>query len=338
MRALAAVERRIAPGANGAPSRVPPREARSIVEAFPDMTLAELMADTTPVSINDTSLAWLGLPSAEFMDWVMGREPEAFDAVTPTADITGAPTFPQLQAHRLSLTIGQVREWMPGASGLVVDVGSYPFSAPVAMRQFLGYRGRILATVNKGYAEDVTVPLARLGIDHAAVNLDPLVAASTHVVGMTDAIPLADSSADLVLLGHVIEHLYHPMLVLREIARVLKPGGALVATTDNALMLHGLVNQLQTAPYLHEPVDQTAAMLFDDWRRHVRFFTADDLAVMANAVGLDTVETRHNEVLYGSVPESVFSNPIVTIPAWQARILSAVPALRNDVAITAVKR
>ena len=79
-------------------------------------------------------------------------------------------------------------------------------------------------------------------------------------------------------------------------------------------------------------------MLFDDWRRHVRFFTGDDLSAMADSVGLDTVETHHNEVLYASVPESVFPDPIVTIPAWRARILTAVPSLRNDVAITAVKR
>ena len=44
------------------------------------------------------------------------------------------------------------------------------------------------------------------------------------------------------------------------------------------------------------------------------------------------------EVLYASVPESVFPQPIVTIPRWRARVLAAVPSLRNDVTVVAVKR
>lgn len=47
------------------------------------------------------------------------------------------------------------------------------------------------------------------------------------------ALPLADNVADLVILVEVIEHLTDPAGVLREIHRVLKPGGVLFLTTPN---------------------------------------------------------------------------------------------------------
>ena len=350
LRVLAAVERRV--GGRASASDATPADAhadtsaaadvggpwRSIVEAFPNATLAELLADQTPASIYDPQLAWLDLPPEDFVDWVMNDEPDVWHPMPPSADFFGSPTFSQVQAHRLWLTIEHIRRRLPGPDGLVIDVGAYPFGASVAMRRYLGYEGRIVATVNQHFDDDVRVPLQRLGIEDVPVNLDPLLAVSTHLRGMTERIPVPDASADLVVLAHVIEHLYQPIHLLREISRVLRPGGAAIVTTDNAFMLHALVSQLHNAPCLHEPVGQTAAMLFDDWRGHVRFFTADDLRQMADAAGLDTVETEFAEVLYASVPEAVFPDPIVHMPAWRARILTAVPSLRNDVAIVAVKR
>jgi len=47
-------------------------------------------------------------------------------------------------------------------------------------------------------------------------------------------IPLADSSVDVVAFSEVIEHLLQPELAVWEIARVLKPSGVLIMTTNNA--------------------------------------------------------------------------------------------------------
>src|SRR5438046_8130918 len=46
-------------------------------------------------------------------------------------------------------------------------------------------------------------------------------------------IPLADSSVDVVAFSEVIEHLLQPELAVWEIARVLKPNGVLIITTNN---------------------------------------------------------------------------------------------------------
>jgi SAM-dependent methyltransferase len=49
-----------------------------------------------------------------------------------------------------------------------------------------------------------------------------------------ERLPFADASFDVVVFSEVIEHLLRPELAVWEISRVLRPGGVLVTTTNNA--------------------------------------------------------------------------------------------------------
>ncbi len=49
-----------------------------------------------------------------------------------------------------------------------------------------------------------------------------------------EALPLSEATVDVVVFSEVIEHLIRPELAVWEIARVLRPGGVLVLTTNNA--------------------------------------------------------------------------------------------------------
>ena len=51
------------------------------------------------------------------------------------------------------------------------------------------------------------------------------------VVGSATAIPLADASFDTVVSTEVLEHVTEPLVALKEMRRVLKPGGYLILTT-----------------------------------------------------------------------------------------------------------
>lgn len=63
------------------------------------------------------------------------------------------------------------------------------------------------------------------GCDFIAANLD------------RGALPLPDSSADTVASIETIEHLENPRAFVRELARVVKPGGWIIITTPNQLSL-----------------------------------------------------------------------------------------------------
>jgi len=45
------------------------------------------------------------------------------------------------------------------------------------------------------------------------------------IVARAEELPLADSSVDFVLTSHVLEHMWNPVLALREWRRVTRPGG-----------------------------------------------------------------------------------------------------------------
>jgi 2-polyprenyl-3-methyl-5-hydroxy-6-metoxy-1,4-benzoquinol methylase len=76
-----------------------------------------------------------------------------------------------------------------------------------------------------------------LGLDHshyalqAAQHLAP--AAGVALADGTAGLPCADSSADLLLLSELVEHVPDALPLLRECYRVLRPGGRVVVTTPN---------------------------------------------------------------------------------------------------------
>jgi SAM-dependent methyltransferase len=103
-----------------------------------------------------------------------------------------------------------------------------------------GY-GVSLAIITKQFHADATgIEPASLGFDDsfhgareimAANQLDPL-----RIVDATgENLPFGDASFDVVYSNNVLEHTTNPALVLREAARVLRPGGTLYVEIPNYL-------------------------------------------------------------------------------------------------------
>ncbi len=88
---------------------------------------------------------------------------------------------------------------------------------------------------------------------------------------------LPEESFDAIIMNHVIEHLYHPVDLLRECHRLLSPGGILVAVTPNG--------------------SSYGARAFGrDWRgleppRHIRIFTQSALRRVAQEAGFGEIRT-----------------------------------------------
>jgi 2-polyprenyl-3-methyl-5-hydroxy-6-metoxy-1,4-benzoquinol methylase len=84
------------------------------------------------------------------------------------------------------------------------------------------------------------------------------------VRGNLEALPFGDEEFDVVLCTQVVEHLLAPEEGVTELARVLRPGGVLVLTTDNA---RNLVSRALNVP--HDLA--TAALGLRGRRLKVRF-------------------------------------------------------------------
>lgn len=79
----------------------------------------------------------------------------------------------------------------------------------------------------------------RSDVDYAAGDLEP--ARYFHLAGVRAmnllSLPLADASVDLFLCNHVMEHIPDDVAAMREVRRVLAPGGVAILQTPIALKL-----------------------------------------------------------------------------------------------------
>ncbi len=70
------------------------------------------------------------------------------------------------------------------------------------------------------------------------LTLDHDVTWKPDVIGSAESIPLADNSIDGILCTQVLEHVPHPWIAIREMFRVLRPGGYLLLTVPQTNELH----------------------------------------------------------------------------------------------------
>lgn len=97
-----------------------------------------------------------------------------------------------------------------------------------------------------------------------------------------DSIPLPDRSFDLILCKDFLEHLMDPQFVVREAARLLKPGGYFFVLVPNHFPLYFrfkflFTNRIDTQNYFPEA---------KEWNfPHIRFFTSRGLSALVEQEG-----------------------------------------------------
>jgi methionine biosynthesis protein MetW len=101
------------------------------------------------------------------------------------------------------------------------------------------------------------------------------------------SLPFEDGSFDVIVCVEVLEHLFAPLDAVREMARVLRPGGLLIVTVPNVAYWRRRVDMVLLGRW--NPVgDDRAAR--EPWRDpHIRFFNPGSMRRMIAAAGLSSV-------------------------------------------------
>jgi SAM-dependent methyltransferase len=115
--------------------------------------------------------------------------------------------------------------------------------------------------------------VARNAVAHPGINF------LQHDVA--EPFPFEDESFDVIWCSEVLEHLFDPAFALREMHRVMAPGGRLLVTVP----YHGLCKNVLIALFRWDEH-------FTPSNPHIRFFTRRTLTRITEAAGFRQIQTR----------------------------------------------
>lgn len=108
-------------------------------------------------------------------------------------------------------------------------------------------------TLTSMYAAGRRVTGVDIDSDALAVARDKHGIDTHHVNLNVTGLPFEDGTFDAVVAGEVLEHLQFPDVAVREIHRVLKPGGVVVGSVPNAFRLRNRVEFLLGRNFEQDP-------------------------------------------------------------------------------------
>lgn len=311
----------------------------NFIQLYGGLSINQMIEEWQEVELSPEREPWAGFPPNEFLEFVRAYPRTPFDSIPSSPNYLKEPSFLLTQAHRIWLTASLVHaNCLKTGARRFLDVGSFPFFVSLVLRDYFRFAGDVTVTTNIDLSPDGLAFLKGKGVRVAKLDLDPYVSAPDSTAErLPTRLAEPDGSYDVILSSHVIEHLYHPMSLLRECSRLLRSGGELVITTDNAMMIDVFANYIGGYGYIFEPVEHTAAMHFDFWRGHVRFFTSTDLQRMMHGAGLEPSDPQYFHCFYEILFPEYFKRPAPFTSKWKLKMLAQTPWLRNDVAIVARK-
>ncbi len=211
-----------------------------------------------------------------------------YDGAAPgwsrTLDRLGFPTAYETLLRRL------LNEEAPGVTGApfrVLDCGVGTGALSCA-----------LARVSPVPFELDGIDISARMLERAGSRLRDAGLAATLRQGDVRALPFDDGVFDLVMSAHVLEHLVDPSVALREMVRVLKPGGLLVACLTRRSAL-GMVVHLKWRTHRVTPA-QAEAWLRDAGLEDARCLSFDDRGLCRQlsvaCVGRKALNAIHTEI------------------------------------------
>lgn len=151
------------------------------------------------------------------------------------------------------------------------------------------------------------------------VDPDPAIASNRHLSdrarGVAEALPFRARSFDVVYSDWVVEHIADPVSTVREIARVLKPGGRLIFRTGNLLHYSYAISRLTPHRFHQFMVGDE----YDPYPTYYRMNTASSVRRVMREAGL----TEESLTMFESDPAYVgFSVPTMLIGVAYERLVN----------------
>jgi SAM-dependent methyltransferase len=189
-------------------------------------------------------------------------------------------------------------EEMRFSGGAMLDIGSGDGSLITLIRSRYPVQARACDYL------DTLMKLEDVPVDLADLNSQPL--------------PYQDGTFDLITCTEVIEHLEHYRFTLREIFRVLKPGGILVLSTPNILNLKSRMRFLGCGFWnLFGPLHVRESRMYGTGG-HINPVSYFFVAHALSDAGFDRVQVRIDKVQRSSAILGVFLAPWVWLHGWLA--------------------
>jgi len=144
----------------------------------------------------------------------------------------------------------------------------------------------------------LTLGLRERGFDAIGADIDPeaAIALGSNFVkaNLDGALPWPDQTFDLVISTEGIEHLENHYSFLREVNRVLKPGGTLILTTPNITALRSRVRFLGSGFFGRDarPLNETQRHPL----HHIGLATFSELRYELHVSGFQLKEARHTHI------------------------------------------
>ncbi|MEI7652774.1 MAG: class I SAM-dependent methyltransferase [bacterium] len=125
------------------------------------------------------------------------------------------------------------------------------------------------------------------------------------IKSVDEELPFEDGTFNCVIAGEIIEHLYDVNSFIKEIHRVLKPGGQLIITTPNLASLGSRLTLLlgKTPWMIENELGETSA-------GHMRYFTFDSLRQLLEKYNFKVVNETVEAVHIGT--KVIITNELIT--------------------------
>jgi SAM-dependent methyltransferase len=167
-----------------------------------------------------------------------------------------------------------------GISGACLELGANPYFTTTLLYEFTGLQLTLANYFGPHFsaiAEQLIVYRDRFSGEHTSRTVT-----FHHFNIEHDRFPFEDHSFDCVLFCEIIEHLQmDPIAVIREIKRVMKPGGALIVTTPNVARLENIAKLIAGAN-IYDPYSG-----YGPYGRHNREYNRHELFLLLDYCGFD---------------------------------------------------